>query len=162
MSLTEQIAKHFREVHFGGNWTWVNMKDTLADVNWQQATTQVYNCNTIATLVYHINYYIHEVLKVLHGGQLSASDKYSFDGPPITSQEDCENLLNKTWADAENFANLIEKLPESRMWENLAGEEYGIYYRNLHGIIEHTHYHLGQIVIIKKVLLQVDGKSVQS
>jgi hypothetical protein len=29
-------------------------------------------------------------------------------------------------------------------------EKYGNYYRNIHGIIEHIHYHLGQIVLIEK------------
>ena len=29
---------------------------------------------------------------------------------------------------------------------------HGNYYRNLHSIIEHTYYHLGQISLIKKIL----------
>lgn len=154
MSVTKQIAKHVRELHFGGNWTYSNLKDNLADVTWQQATTQVYSFNTIATLVYHINYYVSAVVKILQGEPLNAKDEDSFNHPPILSQHDWENLLNKTFADAENFANLIEALPEPKLWENIAEEKYGIYYRNLHGIIEHSHYHLGQIVLIKKILQQ--------
>ena len=154
MNLTKQIAKHFRDVHFGGNWTSVNLKDSLADVTWQQATTQVYSLNTIATLVFHMNYYVSAVLKVLQGEPLNAHDKYSFDHPPIRSQEDWEKLLDKTWSDAENFANLIEQLPGSKLGETFSDEKYGNYYRNLHGIIEHIHYHLGQIVLVKKILLQ--------
>ena len=154
MKLTTQIAKHLREVYFGGNWTYSNLKDHLADVTWQQATTQVYSFNTIATLVFHMNYYIDAVLKVFQGEPLNAKDKYSFDHPPIHSQEDWEKMLEKTWTDAENFANLIEKLPEDQLWEILSEKKYGNYYRNIHGIIEHNHYHLGQIVLIKKILLQ--------
>ena len=154
MNLTAQIAKHFREVHFGGNWTASNLKDHLADVTWQQATTQVYSINPIATLVYHINYYVSAILKVLRGEPLDAHDKYSFDLPPILSQEDWEKLLDKTWTDAEDFAILVEQLPESKLGENFSDEKYGSYYRNFHGVIEHTHYHLGQIVLIKKILLQ--------
>lgn len=152
--LCSQIAKHFRNLHFGGNWTAVNMKDTLADVTWQQATTRVHSLNTIATLVFHTNYYVSAVSKVLQGEPLNAKDKYSFELPPIESQEDWEQLLNKTWTDAEHFANLIEQLPESKLWDTFADEKYGNYYRNLHGIIEHTHYHLGQIVLIKKLLTE--------
>ncbi len=152
--MTEQIAKHFREVHFGGNWTSVNLKESLADVDWQKATTQVYSFNTIATLVYHINYYVSAVLKVLQGEALDASDKYSFDLPPILSLEEWEKLLDKTWTDAENFATQIEQLPQNKLWEIFEDEKYGTYYRNIHGIIEHIHYHLGQIVLIKKILLQ--------
>jgi hypothetical protein len=156
MNLTGQIARQFREVFFGGNWTSVNLKDNLADVTWQQATTQVYSFNTIALLVYHMNYYVSVVLKVLQKETLNASDKYSFNLPPIQSREDWEKLLDKTWREAETFASLVEQLPESKLWENLADEKYGNYYRNIHGIIEHTHYHLGQIVLIKKILLQED------
>jgi hypothetical protein len=154
MNLTKHIAKHLRDVHFGGNWTSVNLKDTLADVTWKQSTTQVYSFNTIAALVYHINYYISAVLIVLQGAPLCASDKYSFDHPPILCPEDWENLLRKTWTDAEQFAGLIEQLPEPLLWENFTDEKYGNYYRNIQGIIEYAHYHLGQIVLIKKTLSQ--------
>ena len=154
MNLTAQIAKHFKDVHFGGNWTSVNLKQTLADVSWQQATTKIYSLNTIATLVFHINYYVSAVLKVLQGGPLDAHDKYSFDLPPIQNQENWEKLLNKMWTEAEDFAILVEQLPEGKLGETFFEEKYGNYYRNLHGIIEHTHYHLGQIVLIKKILLQ--------
>jgi uncharacterized damage-inducible protein DinB len=154
MKLTEQIAKQFREVFFGGNWTSVNLQETLADVNWQQATTPVYSFNTIATLVYHSNYYVNAVLKVLQGEPLNAKDAYSFDHPPIESAEDWQSLLHKTWSEAEAFAALLEQLPETMLGETFTDEKYGNYYRNIHGIIQHTHYHLGQIVLIKKILIQ--------
>ena len=154
MGVIKQITKHTREVYFGGNWTCSNLKDNLADVTWQQATTEVYSFNTIAALVYHINYFVGAALQVLQGEPLTANDKYSFDHPPIRSQQDWENLLDKTWADAEHFASLVEQLPESRLWEDFSEGKYGNYYRNIHGIIEHAHYHLGQIVLIKKIILQ--------
>ena len=156
MSITSHLAKHLRDVHFGGNWTTSNLKDNLADVTWQQATTRVESFNTIVTLVYHVHYFISAVTKVLQGEPLTANDKYSFDHPPINSQEEWETMLNKMWADAELFAGLIEQLPESRLWEDFTDEKYGNYYRNIQGIIEHTHYHLGQIVIIKKLLAHAE------
>jgi hypothetical protein len=156
-----QTAKHFREVFFGGNWTWSNLKDNLAGVTWQQATTQVHSFNTIATLTYHIHYFVNAALKVLQGGPLDAHDKFSFDHPPINSQQDWENMLDKVWSDAEKFANLVETLPENKLWEDFTDKKYGNYYRNILGIIEHTHYHLGQIALIKKIL-QSPGKNLQT
>jgi uncharacterized damage-inducible protein DinB len=158
MDVTKQIAKHFREVYFGGNWTTSNLEEQLKDITWQQATTQVYSFNSIATLVYHINYYVSVVLKVFQGEALNASDKYSFDHPPIQSQEDWERLLDKTRADAKTFAEFVEALPDSKLDETFVDEKYGTYYRNLHGIIEHFHYHLGQVVLIKKIILQAGEK----
>lgn len=156
MQLAEQIAKHFREVCFGGNWTAVNLKESLADVTWEQATTQIRSFNTIAALVFHTNYYVSAVLEVLQGEPLTAKDLHSFAHPPILSQQNWEALLDKTWMDAERFASLVELLPESKLGEDFTDGKYGSYYRNLHGIIEHTHYHLGQIVLLKKMLLPAD------
>jgi uncharacterized damage-inducible protein DinB len=158
MNWSAQIAKLIRAVYFGGNWCDVNLKDTLKEVTWQQATTKVYSFNTIGTLVYHMNYYVSAIMKVLEGGPLDAHDKYSFDHPPISSQEDWEKLLDTTWKDAENFASLVEQLPESKLGEIFSDEKYGNYYRNIHGIIEHLHYHLGQIVLIRKILFQSNEK----
>jgi hypothetical protein len=152
MSLPKQIAGHFRQVHFGGNWTSVNLKDTLADISWEQANIKLNDLNTIVALVYHMNYYVSAVLKVFNGQPLDAHDKYSFDHPPVTSAADWQQLVDKTLNDAEVFAKHIEQLPESKLWEYLADEKYGNYYRNIHGIIEHTHYHLGQVVLVKKML----------
>lgn len=149
MNVSAQLAKLFRDVYFGGNWTSVNLKETLAGVTWQQATTQVHSFNTIAKLVFHTNYYVRAVLNVLQGGPLDAHDKYSFDYPPIQSEKDWETLLNKTWTDAEDFARLVAQLPERTLWEDFSDGKYGNYYRNIHGIIEHIHYHLGQMVLIK-------------
>ncbi|HVU84563.1 MAG TPA: DinB family protein [Puia sp.] len=152
MNFPEQMARQLREVHFGGNWTSVNLKDSLADVDWRQATSKVYSLNTIAALVFHINYYVSAVLKVLQGGPLDAKDQYSFNLEPIRSPGDWEKLLDKTWTDARALAGLVEQLPETRLGETFAHEQYGNYYRNIQGVIEHTHYHLGQIVLIKKML----------
>ncbi len=153
MTITTHIAQHFRAVYFGGNWTDVNLKAQLADVTWQQATTKVSSFNTIVALVYHINYYVCAALEVLQGRPLTASDKYSFDHPTIQNQVDWEKLLEKLWTDAENLAVLIEQMQEEQLWADFSDYKYGNYYRNIHGIIEHNHYHLGQIVLIKKMVV---------
>jgi hypothetical protein len=152
MNLSQQIAKHLREVHVGKNWTWVNLKDTLAGITWQQATTQIKDFNTIAALVYHINYYVAAQLNLLKTGALDAHDDFAFSAPAINSALDWETLTQKSFAQAEELAQMIENLPESRLWEICVQEKYGNYYRNFQGMIEHCHYHLGQIVMLKKWL----------
>lgn len=152
MKSSEQIAKHLRDIHFGGNWSAVNLRGQLTDLTWQQANTRVYSLHTIATLVFHMNYYVSATIEVLRGGSLNAKDKLSFDCPPISSQDDWERLLNKTWADAEELASLIEQMPDSQLSDNFVDKQYGTYYRCLQGPIEHCHYHLGQIAVIKTIL----------
>jgi len=152
MQLITHLAKHFRDVHFGGNWTVSNLNDQLAGVNWEQATVKLHSFNTIAALVYHIHYFEKVALRVLEGGPLEGSDKRSFDHPPIGSAADWESFLQEVWATAARFAGAIERLPEERLWADFSDSKYGTYYRNIAGIIEHTHYHLGQIALIRKMV----------
>ena len=153
MNLSNQIAKHFRDVYSGGNYAGVNLKDVLKNVDWKMATTKVDSFNTILALVYHIDYYVIAVSKVLQGEELNASDKFSFDHPQIQSAEDWNSFINKFWSDGENFAALVEQIDDDKFSEPFLDGKYGSYYRNIAGVIEHTHYHLGQIVLIKKMLL---------
>ena len=67
-------------------------------------------------------------------------------------------MLEKSWEQAEQFAKLVEQLPDSQLFDDFSDKKYGSYFRNLQGIIEHTHYHLGQIVLIKKIILQESEK----
>jgi len=155
MKPTTQIANRFREVLLNGTWVAnTNFKAQLSDVTWEQATRKVGTFNTIAALTFHIDYYIAGILNVLEGGLLDIRDKYSFDLPPIESQKDWEKLLDKMWSDAEKFASMVEQMPEERLNEVFVDEKYGNYQRNIDAMIEHGYYHLGQIVLIKKMLLQ--------
>ena len=148
------LARRFREVILNGTWVAnTNYKHQLTDVDWKVATTQVYSLNTIAVLAQHIHYYISGVKNVFKGGSLEIKDKYSFDFPPVQSQEEWENFLDKFWKDAEEFASLIEQMPVEKLRQNFVDEKYGTYQRNIDGMIEHSYYHLGQIVLIKKILL---------
>jgi uncharacterized damage-inducible protein DinB len=152
MTLTQQIAQQFREFYYGENWTGSNLQQHLSGVTWQEAVAKVDNFNTIADLVFHMNYYVSAALKVFAGQPLDASDRYSFPRTPVEYKEDWDKLLDAIWKDAEDFANLIERMPESDLWKDFWEQKYGNYYKNILGITEHNHYHLGQIVLLKKML----------
>ena len=152
MNSPKSLAKHIRGVYFGPNWSDNNLKMYLADITWQQAIGKVQELNTIAELAYHVNYFVAGVSKVLEGGSLDIRDKFSFDVPPINNQSDWDTLLDQMWNDGEHFASLIEAMSEEQLWEDFTDPKYGNFHANLLGIIEHLHYHLGQIVIIRKML----------
>lgn len=154
MSTISQLAIRFREVLLDGKWIAnTNFKEQLSDVTWEQATTKIDSLNTIAMLTFHIDYYIAGLVNVFEGGDLEIKDKFSFDLPPIESQEQWEALLNKLWNDSETFAILLEQMPDSKLDEVFVDEKYGTYLRNIDGMIEHSYYHLGQITLIKKMIL---------
>ncbi|QHI36858.1 hypothetical protein IMCC3317_22280 [Kordia antarctica] len=152
MKLASQIAKHFKEVHFGENWTGSSFKEIMEGVTFEQATTKVQDLNTILTLVFHANYYVAAVLKVFQGEALNAKDELSFDHPQLNSEAEWQAFLAQVWKDAEAFADFVELLPDDCFDKDFTDKKYGNYYRNIHGIIEHTHYHIGQISLLKKML----------
>jgi uncharacterized damage-inducible protein DinB len=154
MKKTHELAKRFREVILNGTWIAnTNYKDQLSGLDWKIATTQYGSLNTIAVLAQHIHYYIHGINAVFKGGALDIKDQFSFDFPPIQSQQEWETFLEGFWKDAEEFALHIEQLPEEKPEQPFVDEKYGSYQRNIDGMIEHSYYHLGQITLIKKMLL---------
>jgi len=152
MNTPQQIAKHIRDLHFGVNFTWSNIKDNLSDLSFEEATTEINGLNTIAKLAYHINYYVKANIKVVEKGVLDASDKLSFNHPIFKSQNDWDLFVEQILKDGNRFANLVEQLPEEKMSQIFIDEKYQDYFRNFVGVVEHAHYHLGQIAIIKKML----------
>lgn len=152
MTTGQQLAKHFRGVHFGGNWTASNVKDQLADVTLADAKTKVHNLNTILALTFHIGYYVTGVLEVFNNRPLLIKDKFSYDYPNITNETDWKQFINTLLIHAETLAQHIELLTEDQLREDFTNPKYGNYFGNINGIIEHTHYHLGQIALIKKIL----------
>ena len=153
MKSTLEIANRFREVILNGTWIAnTNFKDQLSETHWELVTTPVDSLNTIALLAQHIHYYINGIKNVFLGGKLDIRDQYSFDFAPIDSQNQWEDFLIRFWNDAEEFAYLIEQMPEEKLNQVFVDEKYGTYQRNIDAMIEHAHYHLGQIVLIKKMI----------
>lgn len=146
------LAKTIREVYFGGNWTWSSIKPQLADITWEEATHKIEGFNSIAVLLCHLHYYVAQISGVLRGGKLEGKDALSFTHPPINSMADWQELQERIWQEAEAFAALVEQMDESLLPTIFEQEKYGTYYRNLEGFVSHAHYHLGQLVVLKKLL----------
>ncbi len=158
MENTKQLSQRLKEVLLYGKWIAnTNYQEQLSDISWEAAKRKMGSLNSIALLTFHINYYLQGLIHVLDGGGLEIKDKYSFDLPEITSENEWHTLKNQFLENAEKFANQIEKLPESILDEVFVEEKYGSYRRNLEGMIEHSYYHLGQIVLINKMLRDSDS-----
>lgn len=152
MNLSKRLATHIHQVYFGDNWTAVHLQKTIADVTLEQATTPFSSCHTIAALVYHIHYFVRAATGVLEGKKIDAKDALSFDVPYFTSQKEWEAYKTTIFNEAQYFVSLVQNLPDETLEAVFENAAYGDYFNNLQGIIEHTHYHLGQIVIIKKCI----------
>ncbi|MDA3615699.1 DUF1572 domain-containing protein [Polluticaenibacter yanchengensis] len=149
------IANRLREVLLNGHWIAnTNCKEQILSVNWMQATQKVGNLNMIAALTFHINYYLVGLLTAFETGKLEISDKFSFDLPPISSESEWNKMVTDFISNSEKFADKVEQMEDSLLDQPFIDEKYGTFLRNIEGVIEHSYYHLGQISLIKKLIMQ--------
>ena len=148
-----ELASKFNEVILNGTWIAnTNFKNELDDLPVEIANYKIEKLNTIADLARHIHYYINGVKSVLNGGELIIRDQFSFDFKQNISQKEWEEFLSIFWKDALEFTKLINELSEEKLDSVFVKSNYGSYRRNIDGIIEHSYYHLGQIVLLKKMI----------
>ncbi|MBQ20669.1 MAG: DUF1572 domain-containing protein [Flavobacteriales bacterium] len=157
MERNKYLANRLNEVLLNGYWIAnTNYKSQIESVTWQQATLKIGSLNTIASLIFHVNYYLAGLLNVFKGGELEIRDKYSFDIQPIESEADWQRLMNEFLLNSEEFVKEVANIADSKLDKPFVDEKYGTYLRNIEGIIEHSYYHLGQLSLIKKMILEND------
>ena len=155
MKRSNAIARRLQEVMLDGDWVaQANFKQVIQAVYWTEALAKTNNLNSIAELTYHINYYLSGLLNVFEGGKLEIRDKYSFDLPPINAEADWKELVEEFITNANAFVLYVKAMSNEKLDATFEDEKYGTYQRNIEGIIEHSYYHLGQVVLIKKIILK--------
>jgi len=149
-SIGSELADHLYQVYHGGNWTSVNIRSVLEDISIDEIHVSLNNANSILTLVSHMHYYVHALHGVLKGDGLHAKDELSFSHPEIQTIVEWDAFVNGLFEETNSVCNLLRVVEDERWSTVFTDAKYGTWMRNVLGIIEHLHYHLGQIVILKK------------
>ena len=152
MKITELIAQHLLDVHEGGNWTEVDIASTLEDVSLYEATMHTKaSPNTIASLLHHISFWNRVIVQRAKGIAIQVNDANGYDHPPLQTVEDWQQLKDDNRQSARELADAIKAFDEVKLLEPIL-PNYSTAYKNLQGSVEHVHYHLGQMVILKKLI----------
>ena len=153
MENNRELAKRFSDVILNNSWVANNSyKNQLTDLPLEVVLFKYQSLHNIAALAQHVHYYIAGILNVFNGGNLDIKDIYSFDFPPINTIEQWHSFLAVFWTDAASFTQKLEEMDENTLNSIFVKKEYGTYYFNINTLIEHSYYHLGQIVLIKKLI----------
>lgn len=152
MKITEAIATQLLEVFEGNNWTDVDIKNTLKDVKWNEAVA-VTNAspNTIASILYHIGFYNWIIQQRLKGDNPEINSANGFDLPEIKNERDWQELKSNVMQSAKELAQAVDTYPEEKLFLPIIKDGSTVY-KSVHGVIEHAHYHLGQIILLKNLL----------
>lgn len=153
MRPTERIAKALIDAFTGENWTDVNIQQTLQGISFEMAQRRVpFTENTIAKILYHLKYSNLLVAERATGNPaVYNNEKDGFNAPFLNSDEDWQKLIDETFLSVEILHQKIKDFNPEKLDEPII-EGFSSAYRNFQGIVEHAHYHLGQIVMIKKFL----------
>ncbi|MFD1771164.1 DinB family protein [Sphingobacterium suaedae] len=161
MESAQQLAFRFREVTLNGTWIAnTNYKLALSTVTFEQATTKIGSLNSIALLTYHLHYYMAGVTEAMRTGQLTIKDSLSFGMSPLASDQEWQQLKENFLSDSEQFADEVESLTEQQLQEIFIDARYGTYRRNIESMIEHAYYHLGQVVLLSKLIKERAEESI--
>ncbi len=153
MNQTSEIANRLQEVFVDGTWVAnTNFKVQIESTPWQKAIVRKEGLNSIALLTFHINYYLEGLIGVLNGGPLDIKDKFSFDMPAIENELQWLELISRFNNNAAKFIQQVRVLDDAQLNLPFVAAKYGTYLRNIECVIEHSYYHLGQVVLLNKLL----------
>ena len=159
MKITDQIAQHLLDVHYGNNWTEVNIAQTLQNIHLKEALTVTASSpNTLASLLNHISYWNRVMISRIEGFEIQIPASNGFDHPTLHDENDWIDLQNQNLISARDLAAAIREINDDDLFNPIL-PGYPSYYKSLHGAIEHVHYHLGQMVIIKNLVLRVTANA---
>ncbi len=149
----EALSLRVKEVLLDGKWVAnTNVKEQIESVDFREATTVYENLNSIAALTFHLTYYLKGVAQVFEGRPLEIKDQYSFDMPTLTHPKDWEVLKKDFLASAQIFIDCVSVMDDQLLSSCFVKEAYGSYQRNIEVLIEHSYYHLGQMMLIRKLV----------
>lgn len=152
MTEVERILDQMNRAFAGEAWHGPAVVEILQGVSAEQAAARAFDgAHSIWELVLHIAAWLRAGRRRLSSDRAQLSE--TEDWPPVGDTDE------KAWAETrealrqahEQLCDAISKLAESRLDQPII-EGMSTVYVTLHGIVQHTLYHAGQIAILKKAV----------
>ncbi len=145
---TERIADQLRRIYEGPSWLGPSIQKLLSDVDEERARRRTLpGAHTIWELVLHITAWLRIARERLVATEIREPDSAE-DWPAI--REDWEEAKSALEAEVHALGQAILKFPDERLEERAPAVEEQTFYQLLHGVIQHSAYHAGQIAVLKK------------
>lgn len=152
MTELERILDQSARAFEGDAWHGPSLMTILKDVSAAQAASRVFDeAHTIWELVNHIGAWEGAGVRRLGGDPANLSDDEDWTTISDTSEQAWEQTQEALKAGHSTFQDAISRLDESRLDQPIVPGLATVYF-TLHGIIQHTLYHAGQIAILKKAI----------
>ncbi len=145
-----RIADQLRRSFEGGAWHGPALLEVLEGVGAGQATARpIADAHSIWEIVLHLWAWTGVEIARLAGGIVEEPEAGDWPSVHDTSEAAWRETLRRLEAAHRELLAAVEQLPESRLEERAPNRDHTIYVM-LHGQVQHTLYHAGQIAVLKK------------
>ena len=149
-----RIADQLRRAFSGDPWHGSPIRDLLEGITGEQAWAHpLPSAHNIWDLVLHIEVYLDVAFKATEGTPMPRLFGTEQDWPTATdrSASAWTGTMQRLLESCERLAQAIDEFADQRLQDSVPGREYDFYYL-LHGIVQHSLYHAGQIAMLKKAV----------
>jgi hypothetical protein len=146
-----RLLDTLRRSHDGEPWHGPSLRELLADVDHVLAASHpVPGAHTIWEIVRHLSVWMLAVRRRM-AGEVVEHDGVS-DWPRVTSAGEAAWLATLDVLEQAHRAivRVVEAMPADALYERVPGKDYTVAHM-LHGVVQHTAYHSGQIALLKRV-----------
>lgn len=152
MKELKRIGRLMDDLYEGSPWIDVNLSTTLKNLTAEQAAKKVNpQWNTVWEIVNHlINWRLNVLQRIQDKTVASPADNY-FAPVREVSAEAWQNTLDKLEDSQEQWRQVLKKFKKKDLEKSYPTNGMS-YYDHIQGIIQHDAYHLGQIVLLAKVV----------
>jgi uncharacterized damage-inducible protein DinB len=150
MKETERIADQLKRAVYGEAWSGPSVKEVLEGVSAAAASARpVAGAHSIWELVLHIGAWINIARRRVEGETVNVTPEVNF--PPVvdTSEEAWKAALKSLEAEEEALRSTIRRLSDEQLDQPVRPSGLSVYIL-LHGAIQHSLYHAGQIPLLRK------------
>lgn len=152
-----RLADQLRRAFAGEAWHGPSLRDLLSDLTHEQANARpLAAAHSIWELALHIEVWTKAAHAAMHGTPIP---RFVENMPPEQNWPLIKDASAGGWKRAAEkvlraggeLASAVEKFGDERLTETVPGRDYD-FRRLLHGSVQHSVYHSGQIAILKKAL----------
>lgn len=153
MSESAHLQNQFQRAVEGNAWYGPSLAEVLADVTPEMAAARpIPNAHTIWEMVVHTGVWGATVLRRIHGELLNLTD--TGDWPPVTdtSAEGWERAKQRTIDEIARLRDALSGFDTARLDRPAAEGASSPAFNQVYGALQHCAYHVGQMVMLKKLL----------
>lgn len=152
MEKNTQLGKLFTNLYNGSPWLGVNLVETLSQISAEKAAKKIHpDRNSIWEITNHLISWRLNVLERVRGKSM-VTPGHNYILPIGDASENAwKNTLKQLENSQHQWLDFLKTCDEKDFKKIYANNQM-TYYEHIHGILQHDAYHLGQIVILVKMV----------